>query len=44
MIAIIILCILLSVGIWLSQSLGSFMRAEEIIKHEQWEEEKMIYP
>ena len=37
---LIIPCLVL----WIANCLDKYIHAEEIIKHEQWEEEKMVWP
>lgn len=38
----IVVVILLFLAIWLSKCLDAFVHAEELFKHEQWEEDKMM--
>ena len=38
----IVVVILLFLVIWLSKCLDAFVHAEELFKHEQWEEDKMM--
>lgn len=42
MIAIIIVCVIFIFVLWLSKSLDVFIKAEETIKKDMWEEEKML--
>lgn len=39
-----VVIVILSFVIWCGRNLSAFVRAEEIIKNEQWEEEKMVCP
>ena len=38
----VVAVILLFLAIWLSKCLDAFVHAEELFKHEQWEEDKMM--
>lgn len=42
MIAIIIVCVMFIFVLWVSKGLETFINAEETIKKETWEEEKML--
>lgn len=42
MIAIIIVCVMFIFVLWVSKCLETFIKAEETIKKETWEEEKML--
>ena len=42
MIAIIIVCVMFIFVLWVSKGLETFINAEETIKKNMWEEEKML--
>lgn len=42
MIAIIIVCVMFIFVLWVSKGLETFIKAEETIKKDIWEEEKML--